>query len=131
MDYKKIKSEHIKFILIESINDDIQGMYELFNSVKKVYPEFEIQNEAEFVSGKILSELIKENYVRILKITNPKFEKIESIENSIAQKIVLDKINWIEYQNDWIYGVESVNLEESIALENKLYEKLKTLNKTL
>ena len=68
MDYKKIKSEHIKFILIESINDDIQGMYELFNSVKKVYPEFEIQNEAEFVSGKILSELIKENYVRILKI---------------------------------------------------------------
>lgn len=120
--------EHIKFILIDSINDDVQGIYELNNSVKKYYSESETQDGTEFVCGKILSELIAENYVRVIKMTNPEFEKIESIENEIGQKIALDKSNWTEYQNEWIYGIESVNVEKSVELENELYKKIKTLH---
>ncbi|NRD21533.1 hypothetical protein HNV08_15870 [Winogradskyella eckloniae] len=123
--------EHIKFILIDAINDSIQGIYELHNSVKKYYPELETKNVTDFVCGKILSELIADNYVRVFKMTNPEFEKIESINNEIGQKIASEKTNWTEYQNDWIYGVESVNLKKSVELENKLFEKIKTLHNTV
>jgi len=120
--------EHIKFILIDSINDDIQGVYELNNAVKKYYTELDTQNKTEFVCGKILCELISENYVRVLKMTNPEFKKIESIETKIGLKIVLDKANWTECQNEWIYGIESVDLKKSVKLEYKLFEKIKTLH---
>lgn len=123
--------EHIKFILIDAINDNIQGMYELNNSVKKYYPELETQNGTDFVCGKILSELIAENYVKVFKMTNPEFEKIETINNKIGLKIASDKTNWIEYENEWIYGIESVDLKKSVELENKLYEKIKTLHNTV
>ncbi|PQJ82689.1 hypothetical protein [Polaribacter glomeratus] len=123
--------EHIKFILIDAINDDIQGIYELNNSVKKYYPELETQNGTVFVCGKILSELIADNYVGVFKMTNPKFEKIESINNEIGQKIASDKTNWTEYQNEWIYGIESVNVKKSVELENVLYQKIKTLHNTV
>ncbi|MEP7197841.1 MAG: hypothetical protein ABI851_15080 [Saprospiraceae bacterium] len=122
--------EHIKFILIDSINDDVQGIYELKNSVKKYYSEIEAQNENEFIFGQILAELIAENYVRVIKMTNPDFEKIESLEKGIGQKIVLDKLNWTDYQNEWVYGIESVDVKKSVELENKLYEKIKTLHNT-
>ena len=122
------KIEHIKFILIDSINDDVQGIYELNNSVKNYYSESDIQAGTEFVCGKILSELIADNYVRVIKMTNPEFEKIESIESGIGQKIVMDKSNWTEYQNEWIYGIESIDLKKSIELENRLYKKIKTLH---
>lgn len=122
------KNEHIKFILIESINDDVQGIYELNNSVKNYYSESDNQAGTEFVNGKILSELIADNYVRVIKMTNPEFEKIESIENGIGQKIVMDKSNWTEYQNEWIYGIESVDIKKSVELENELYKKIKTLH---
>ena len=120
--------EHIKFILIDSINDDIQGIYELNYAVKKYYSELESQNGTEFVCGKILSELISENYVRVVKMTNPEFKTIESIETEIGLKIVSDKTNWTEYENEWIYGIESVDVKKSVELENKLYEKIKTLH---
>ncbi len=123
--------EHIKFILIDAINDNIQGMYELNNSVKKYYPELETQNGTDFVCGKILSELIAENYVKVFKMTNPEFEKIETINNKIGLKIASDKTNWIEYENEWIYGIESVDLKKSVELENKLYEKIKTYGNTV
>ena len=122
------KIEHIKFLLIDSINDDVQGFYELNKSVRKYYSESDTQNGTEFVCGKILSELIADNYVRIIKMTNPEFEKIESIENGNGQKVVMNKSNWTEYQNDWIYGIESVDVEKSIELENELYKKIKTLH---
>jgi len=125
------KIEHIKFLLIDSINDDVQGIYELNNSVKKYYSESDTQTGSEFVCGKILSELIADNYIRVIKMTNPEFEKIESIENGIGQKIVMDKSNWAEYQNEWIYGVESVDIEKSVELENELYKKIKTLHNNL
>ena len=121
-------SEHIKFILIDSINDDVQGIYELNNYVKKYYSEIDTQNENEFIYGQILAELVAENYVRVIKMTNPNFEKIESLEKEIGQKIVLEKSNWTDYQNEWIYGIESVDVEKSVELENKLYEKIKTLH---
>jgi hypothetical protein len=120
------KIEHIKFILIDSINDDVQGIYELNNSVKKYYSESDTQAETEFVCGKILSELIAENYVRVIKMTNPEFKKIESIENGIGQKIVMDKSNWTEYQSEWIYGIESLDIDKSIGLEKELFKKIKT-----
>ncbi|QNK78266.1 hypothetical protein H7F37_04055 [Winogradskyella sp. PAMC22761] len=120
--------EHIKFILIDSINDDIQGMYELNYAVKKYYSELETQNGTEFVCGKILSELISENYVRIVKMTNPEFKVIESLETEIGLKIASDKTNWTEYEKEWIYGIESVDVKKSVELENKLYEKIKTLH---
>ncbi|WP_420551286.1 hypothetical protein [Tenacibaculum aiptasiae] len=120
--------EHIKFILIDSINDDIQGIYELNNSVKKYYSESDTQIGNEFVCGKILSELIAHNYVRVIKVTNPEFKKLESLENEIGQKIVLEKSNWTEYQNEWVYGIESVKLKKSIELEKELYKKIKTLH---
>ncbi|GGG46655.1 hypothetical protein [Bizionia arctica] len=123
--------EHIKFILIDAINDNIQGMYELNNSVKKYYPELETQNGTDFVCGKILSELIAENYVKVFKMTNPEFEKIETINNKIGLTIASDKTNWIEYENEWIYGIESVDLKKSVELENKLYEKIKTYGNTV
>ena len=122
------KIEHIKFILIDSINDDVQGIYELSNSVKKYYTESDTQIGNEFVCGIILSELIADNYVRVIKMTNPGFKKIESIENGIGQKIAMDKSNWTEDQNEWIYGIESVELEKSIELEIELYKKIKTLH---
>ena len=122
------KIEHIKFLLIDSINDDVQGFYELNKSVRKYYSESDTQNGIEFVCGKILSELIADNYVRVIKMTNPEFEKIESIENGNGQKVVMNKSNWTEYQNDWIYGIESVDVEKSIELENELYKKIKTLH---
>ena len=122
------KIEHIKFILIDSINDDVQGIYELNNSVRKYYSESDTQDGTEFLCGKILSELIADNYVRVIKMTNPEYEKIESLENGIGQEIALDKTNWSEYQNEWIYGIESLNLEKSIKLENELYKKIKTLH---
>jgi hypothetical protein len=50
------------------------------------------------------------------------------IENGIGQKIAMDKSNWTDYQNEWIYGIESAELEKSIELENELYEKIKTLH---
>lgn len=120
--------EHIKFILIDSINDDIQGIYELNSAVKKHYSELEPQNGTEFVCGKVLSELICENYVRVVKMTNPEFKIIESIETEIGLKIASNKTNWTEYENEWIYGIESVDLKKSFELENKLYEKIKTLH---
>ena len=120
--------EHIKFILIDAINDDIQGMYELHNSVKKYYPQLETQNGTVFIFGKILSEMIADNYVRVFKMTNPEFEKFESINNEIGQKIVSEKNNWTEYQNYWIYGIENVDVKKSIELENNLYERIKTLH---
>jgi hypothetical protein len=122
------KIEHIKFILIDSINDDVQGIYELNDSVKNYYSESDTQVGTEFVCGKILSELITDNYVRVIKMTNPEFEKIESIENGIGQKIVMDKSNWTEYQSEWIYGIESLDIEKSVKLENELYKKIKTLH---
>ena len=120
--------EHIKFILIDSINDDIQGIYELNISVKKYYPELETQNGTEFVCGKALSELITENYVRVIKMTNPEFQEIESFNKEIGKEIALDKTNWTEYQNEWIYGIESMNVEKSVELEKELYKKIKTLH---
>jgi len=122
------KTEHIKFILIDSINDDVQGLYELDWAVKNYYTESDTQIGNEFVCGKLLSELIADNYVRVIKMTNPEFKKIELIENGIGQKIAMDKSNWTDYQNEWIYGIESVELEKSIELENELYEKIKTLH---
>ena len=122
------KIEHIKFILIDSINDDVQGIYELNNSVRKYYSDSDTQIGNEFVCGKILTELIADNYVRVIKMTNPEFEKIESIENGIGQKVVTDKSNWTEYQNEWIYGIESVDIEKSVELENELFKNIKTLH---
>lgn len=123
--------EHIKFILIDSINDDTQGIYELNYAVKKYYSELESQNGTEFVCGKILSELISENYVRVVKMTNPEFKLIEPIETEIGLKIASDKTNWTEYDNEWIYGIKSVDLKKSVELEKKLYEKIKTLHNTV
>ncbi|WP_420573073.1 hypothetical protein [Kordia sp.] len=125
------KIEHIRFILIDSINDDIQGVYDLNNSVRKYYSESATQNGTEFICGKILSELIADKYVRVIKMTNPGFKKIKSIENEIGQKIVMDKSNWTEYQNEWIYGIESINFEKSVELENELYKRIKTLHNNI
>ena len=37
-------------------------------------------------------------------------------------------VDWTEYENKWIYGIESVDVKKSVELENKLYEKIKTLH---
>lgn len=103
MDSKTI--EHIKFLLIDSINDDVQGLYELNNSVNMYYQESALEND--FVRGEILLELITEKYVRVVKMTNPEFEVIEIVENETVRNIALDKSNWTNYQNDWIYGIQS------------------------
>ena len=120
--------EHIKFILIDSINDDVQGIYELNWAVKNHYSELEFLNGKDFLCGKVLVELISENYVKVIKMTNPEFKEIESLEMEIGKIVVMDKNNWTEYQNDWIYGIETLNEKKSIELENKLYEKIKTLH---
>ena len=121
-----MQEKHIKYLIVDSINDDLQGMYEINAAVNAHYSSSNIEIIRQ--RNNALQELVNNNLVKIVWMTNPKFEILNELEKDEALKAITKNENWITFERDCIHGVYSTDLVETIQLENDLYKEIKTLH---
>jgi hypothetical protein len=119
MEGDKIKNI-IKLILIDSINDDVQGMYELYYGIKNFSNDLIREKKAIKES---LYELYIDGFIELIKIENPSFKEIGKVNE--PREVIFNDNNWLDSSSENIYGVQSINISKSIALEMQLSQTFK------
>ncbi|MDX2361775.1 MAG: hypothetical protein QNK23_13280 [Crocinitomicaceae bacterium] len=118
------QEQHIKFIIVDAINDDIRGLYELNYALDPFYPK--IDHEIELHKKNVLINLIREGLISLVRMSDPKFEEIERFDNEESMLILSNRDNWALADRDWLYGIVSNDYDKTIALENELYKEINT-----
>lgn len=121
-----LRKKHIKFLIVDSINDDLQGLYEINWVVNSYYPK--LNTDIIRQRNNALIELLTHDLVKIVWMSNPKFEVMKALDMDAALKVIENNDNWINFDLDCIYGVMSSDTVKTIQLENDLYHEIKELH---
>ena len=119
------KQKLIMFLLVDAVNDDTRGLYELRYDQSVPY---------EIVAGEIkhgevsevLKNLVADGYFALELVTEPAWEIVEEIEPTKAGRILDDPANWGFLDNDRAYTVTTKDGSRTIQLEKVLYDELRS-----
>ncbi|UKN03451.1 hypothetical protein K6119_07985 [Paracrocinitomix mangrovi] len=118
----KVSDNQIRFVLIDSVNDDIMQLWEINSDLQR---EFGSEPNLIERTVKLILEYLETGLICAGKLdwknSSPEFNRISLSE---AQAVIRDHENWKNFDSnsgkEWSYALSSTNLENSIAEENRL-----------
>jgi hypothetical protein len=114
----------ITFLLIDAVNDDLRGLWELSSLVEQYFEEHGLGTLDEHALTQAALQLCHDDLVRLELVSSYGLDTIRELSHDTDAVILCERANWFDRTSKQIYAATIVDADKSIALENRLWKEL-------